>query len=83
MNGIDKTIAKTTIGKADGFANKLAIKLRKYALDVVDVRNFDRILSGTTIYVISTGDLDHTITTIQSFVPVSQIQKDLQGIDIT
>jgi len=45
MNGIDKTVAKQTVKKSDGFANDIAVKLKKYAFDVVDVRNFSQVIS--------------------------------------
>lgn len=90
MNGIDKTLAQQTVGKADGFANKIAVKLKKYALNVVDVRNFSQPISGTIAYIISTGNVDETIKTIKTFFPIADIQKDpgtlgfeaLTGVDL-
>lgn len=52
LNGIDKAYAKATIGKSDGFANKVAVKLKKYAFNVSTVQNFAQSLSGTTVYVL-------------------------------
>ncbi|MEI7558033.1 MAG: hypothetical protein WCJ45_04320 [bacterium] len=45
LNGIDKKFAKSTLKKSEGFANQLAIKLRKYAFDVIDVENFSQPIS--------------------------------------
>ena len=54
MNGIDKTLAKKQVRKSEGFANDIAVKLKKYAFDVVDVRNFAQPISGTVAYIVST-----------------------------
>jgi hypothetical protein len=40
LNGIDKNYARTTIKKSDGFAMQLAVKLKKFAFNIVDVKNF-------------------------------------------
>jgi hypothetical protein len=45
LNGIDKNYAKATIKKSDGFANQLAVKLKKYAFNITTVQNFSQILS--------------------------------------
>lgn len=90
MNGVDKTIAKQTVGKADGFANKMAVKLKKYAFDVVDVRNFIQPISGTIAYIITTGNVDETIKTMKTFFPIASVEKDpgtlgfevLTGVDL-
>ena len=90
MNGVDKNIAKQTVGKADGFANKMAVKLKKYAFDVVDVRNFTQPISGTIAYIITTGNVDETIKTMKTFFPIASVEKDpgtlgfevLTGVDL-
>lgn len=80
MNGIDKTVAKQKLRKSEGFANQMAVKLRKFAFDVVDIRNFDQPISGTTVYVLTTGDVDQTIKTLQKFLPITNIQEDTDRI---
>ena len=90
MNGIDKTLAKKQVKRAEGFANDIAVKLKKYAFDVVDVRNFAQPISGTVAYIISTGNVDETIKTMKMFFPIASIQKDpgnlgfetLTGVDL-
>ncbi len=52
LNGIDKNYAKSVMKKSDGFANQIAVKLKKYAFNVLTVQNFSHILSGTTIFVL-------------------------------
>jgi hypothetical protein len=54
LNGIDKNYAKKIIKKADGFANKIAVKLKKYAFTITTVQNFSQILTGTTAYILGT-----------------------------
>jgi len=83
MNWIDKTFAKKTLKKADGFANQLAVKLKKYAFNIIDTQNFIQPISGTTLYVLSTGQVNHTIESLQDFVPNIQVfqQKDQVGFE--
>jgi hypothetical protein len=45
LNGIDKNVAKATIKKSEGFANQLAVKLKKYAFNIIDVKNYTQTLS--------------------------------------
>lgn len=52
LNGIDKAYAKSVAKKSDGFANQLAVKLKKYAFNITTVQNFSQTLSGTTVYVL-------------------------------
>jgi hypothetical protein len=90
MNGIDKTFAKQNLKKSEGFANQLAVKLKKYAFNIVDTQNFVQPISGTTLYILSTGEVKNTIQSLKDFVPNVQVleQKDqigfedLTGIDI-
>lgn len=90
MNGIDKTFAKQTLKKSEGFANQLAVKLKKYAFNILDTQNFIQPISGTTLYILSTGEVKNTIQSLKDFVPNIQLfqQKDqigfedLTGIDL-
>lgn len=90
MNGIDKKIARQTVGKSEGFANQLAVKLRKYAFDVVDVKNFSQPISGTTLYILSSGDVKNTIETLKTFISIETIEEtpsvawfeSFSGVDI-
>ena len=90
MNGIDKAFAKQTVKKSEGFANQLAVKLKKYAFNIVDTQNFVQPISGTTLYVLSTGETKNTIQSLKDFVPNIQVLpqagqigfEDLTGIDL-
>ncbi|MFA5747752.1 MAG: LCP family protein [Candidatus Absconditabacterales bacterium] len=73
MNGIDKNFAKQTLKKSEGFANQLAVKLRKYAFNILNVENFTQVISGTTIYVLGTGNYNYTIKTLKNFVNVDEV----------
>jgi hypothetical protein len=90
MNGIDKVLAKQTLKTSEWFANQLAVKLKKYAFNVIDVQNFTQPISWTTLYVISTGEVSHTIQTLKNFVPILTVVKSgfgswfdqLSGVDL-
>ncbi len=73
LNGIDKAYAKATIGKSDGFANKVAVKLKKYAFNVSTVQNFAQSLSGTTVYVLGSWDYQYTVKMLKIFVNIDTV----------
>ena len=83
MNGIDKKYAKQQTKKSEGFANQLAVKLKKYAFNIMDTQNFFQPISGTMLYVLSTGDMKDTIQALKDFVPNMQVfqQKDMVGFE--
>jgi LCP family protein required for cell wall assembly len=80
MNGIDKTLAKQTVRKSEWFANQLAVKLKKYAFDIVDVRNFTQVISGTTAYILTTWHVEETLKTLQNFVPITHVEKKPEDV---
>ncbi|MEI7562813.1 MAG: hypothetical protein WCJ39_03755 [bacterium] len=59
------------------------MKLKKYAFNIIDTQNFIQPISGTTLYVLSTGQVNHTIESLQDFVPNIQVfqQKDQVGFE--
>ncbi|HMS90680.1 MAG TPA: LCP family protein [Candidatus Absconditabacterales bacterium] len=73
LNGIDKNFAKATVKKSEGFANQLAVKLKKYAFNITNVQNFSQTISGTTVYVLGTGEYQYTIKTLRNFITIDQI----------
>jgi len=73
LNGIDKNFAKATLKKSEWFANQLAIKLKKYAFNITTVQNFSQILSGTTIYVLGTGEYQNTVKTLKNFITIDEV----------
>lgn len=73
LNGIDKNYAKKIIKKADGFANKIAVKLKKYAFTITTVQNFSQILTGTTAYILGTWEYVDTIKTLKNFIAIDMV----------
>ncbi|MFA7298600.1 MAG: LCP family protein [Candidatus Absconditabacterales bacterium] len=73
LNGIDKKFAKATIHKSDGFANNLAVKLKKYAFNITTVQNFSQILSGTTVYILGSGEYKNTIKILKNFINIDEV----------
>lgn len=73
LNGIDKTYAKTTIRRSDGFANQLAVKLKKYAFNISTVQNFSQTLSGTTVYILGTWAYQNTVKMLKTFVNIDDV----------
>lgn len=76
-NGIDKAYPKQFGMKTDGYANQLAVKLKKYAFNIQDIENAPQIQTWTTAYILSTGDVSATIERLKTFLPIDSI------VDIT
>ena len=86
QNGIDKKYAKQIQRKPDGHANAIASKLKKYAFNVINVENTlvqpggaKQILTGTTIFIVGTGEYDQTIETLKNFIPIDTVVKPELG----
>jgi len=73
LNGIDKNYAKTMVKKSNGFANQIAVKLKKYGFNIVNVQNYVQTLTGTTVYILGTGEYVYTIKMLKTFVPIDQV----------
>jgi len=73
QNGIDKKYAQKLKRKYDGHANAIAAKLKKYAFKVTNVENALESLTGTTVYIIGTGEYEHTIETMKNFIPIDNV----------
>lgn len=73
LNGIEKTYAKTVLKKSDWFATQLAVKLKKYAFNIHHVENFATTLTGTTVYVLWTGEYKHTVKTLKNFILIDEV----------
>jgi len=83
MNGIDKNFARKTVRKADGFANQLAVKLKKYAFNVVDTQNFGQAISWNVVYVLGTGNYKDTINTLKYFLDISEVVTNIGSWEIS
>ncbi len=73
LNWIDKKFAKATIKKSDWFANQVAVKLKKYAFNIINVQNFSQILSWTTIYILGTWEYKYTIKNLKNLIAVDEV----------
>ena len=80
QNGIDKKYANQMKRKPDGHATAIASKLKKYAFNVINVENTSvqqswakKILTGTTVFIIGTGEYQKTIETLRNFVPIDNV----------
>ena len=90
LNGIDKNFAKTTLKSSEWFANKLAVKLKKYAFTIETVKNFSQTLTGTTVYILGTGEYKNTIKTLRNFINIDEVittpdpllVQDYTGVDM-
>lgn len=72
-NGIDKQYIRQQRVKANWYANQVAVKLRKYALDVPSTANAPSPYLNTELYVLGTGEYDDTINILKTFVPLDNI----------
>jgi len=73
QNGIDKKYANQVKRKPDGHAAAVASKLNKYAFKVINVENAQENLTGTTVFIIGTGEYEHTIETLRNFLPIDNV----------
>lgn len=85
-NGIDKNYTKQLWMKNESYATQLAVKLKKYAFKVQDVKNAPQPISGTIAYIVSTGNMDGTIERLKTFLPIDQIinvSENITGVDLS
>ncbi len=73
LNGIDKKYAKTVIKKSNSFANQLAVKLKKYAFNIINVKNFSQTLSWTTVYILGSWDYQDTVKMLKNFINIDEV----------
>ena len=81
-NAIDKKYTKAKKLKQDGYANKVAVKLRKYAFHIVDTQNAPAFESGNILYILGTGDYSYTINMLKTFLPINEINDITQDISL-
>jgi hypothetical protein len=80
QNWIDKNYAKQLKVKNDGYATKLAVKLKKYAFNVQNVTNATVTWAETSLYILGTWVYTETINMLRSFLAINKvydIQKDV------
>jgi len=74
QNWIDAKVARSLWFSPSGHASNLAVKLKKYAFGVVDVKNSDSPLEQTSVYL--SWELDkqyNTIEILKSFCDISNV----------
>ncbi len=72
-NGIDKQYAKQQRVKTDGHANQIAVKLKKYAFNILTTQNAPSPYLQTELYILWTGEYDNTVNMIKSFVAIDKV----------
>ena len=73
-NAIDKTHAYNNGKKPTWWANKIAVKMKKYGFKVEDIENSEEKIKQTTVIVYN-DDYSETIETLQYFLPINNIVK--------
>ncbi|MEI7919141.1 MAG: hypothetical protein WCH65_02810 [bacterium] len=51
----------------------MAVKLKKYAFNIAGVENYAQISSGTTVFVLSTGESKNTIKMLKNFIHIDEV----------
>lgn len=72
-NGIDKQYARQQKIKPDWHANKVAVKLKKYAFNVPTTKNAPSPYLQTEVYILWTWEYQETIHMLKSFVDIDKI----------
>lgn len=72
-NGIDKQYARQKKVKTDGHANQVAVKLKKYAFNVPTTKNAPSPYLQTELYILWTGEYEHTIHMLKSFLTIDKV----------
>ncbi|HRX63543.1 MAG TPA: LCP family protein [Candidatus Absconditabacterales bacterium] len=73
-NGINKQYAYNNGKSPTGWANKLAVKLKKYGFNIADIDNSDEKFLQTTVITYD-KKYNSTIETLQYFLPINQIER--------
>jgi len=71
-NAIDKTYAYNNGKKPTWWANKIAVKMKKYGFNIKSIENSQEKISQTTIITYG-DDYSETIETLQYFLPINNI----------
>lgn len=72
-NASDKTISDT-LPHGDRIALKTAVKLNRYAFNVVQVTNAPSISSGTFVEIYGTGKYDNTLDMLKKFITIDDVK---------
>lgn len=72
-NASDKQLADT-LPYGDKIAFKTAVKLNRYAFNVINVTNASTVSSGTFVEFYGTGNYEHTINLLKKFIEIDDIK---------
>jgi hypothetical protein len=75
-NWIDKTHAYNNKKQPTWWANKVAVKMKKYGFNVASIENSEQKISQTKV-IVYWDDYDETIGTLQYFFPINIIEKGI------
>lgn len=73
-NAIDKTYAYKHWKKPTGWANKIAVKMKKYGFNIASIENSQQKIPQTTVITYG-DDYNKTIEALQYFLPIDNIIK--------
>ena len=72
-NASDKTLSDT-LPHGDRIALKTAVKLNRYAFNVIQVTNALSVSTGTFIEIYGTGKYDNTINMLKKFITIDEVK---------
>jgi hypothetical protein len=72
-NASDKNISDT-LPHGDRIALKTAVKLNRYAFNVIQVTNALSTSSGTFIEIYGTGSYENTVTMLKKFIQIDDVK---------
>jgi hypothetical protein len=72
-NASDKTLSDS-LPHGDKIALKTAVKLNRYAFNVIQVTNSPSISSGTFIEIYGTGSYENTVTMLKKFIKIDDVK---------
>jgi len=72
-NASDK-ILSDALPHGDRIALKTAVKLNRYAFNVVQVTNAPSVSTGTFVEIYGTGVYDHTLDMLKKFITIDEVK---------
>jgi len=72
-NASDKTLSDA-LPHGDRIALKTAVKLNRYAFNVIQVTNAPSVSTGTFIEIYGTGTYDNTLDMLKKFITIDEVK---------
>lgn len=74
QNGIDKQVARNLGKQPSGHAGKMAVKMKKYGFDVINIENAPESIAETSLFVAGTGvEYPRTLDMMRMFLDVNYV----------